>query len=181
MRLIVIISLVLTSFISTAQVHTIERVGDVIQLSIPVAAFSGVVFQKDTIGFLQLGYSFGATVLVTQVLKNTIDKKRPNGKDKAFPSGHTSGAFHGAVFIYRRYGYKYGIPAIAAAAFVGYSRIYGGGGRHDIWDVLGGAAIGSLSSLLFTSPKGNMKPIIKIDLFNNYGAEDLQIGLVYQF
>lgn len=90
---------------------------------------------------------------MTHGLKRTIDKERPNGGRHSFPSGHTSAAFQGASFIHKRYGAKYAIPAYVGATFVGYSRIQAD--KHDMTDVLAGAAIGTLSSWYFTKEYGN--------------------------
>ena len=50
----------------------------------------------------------------------------------------------------KRYGWEYGIPAYAAASFVAYSRVEAG--EHHPHDVVAGAAIGIMSSYLFTRP-----------------------------
>ncbi len=48
-----------------------------------------------------------------------------------------------------RYGWKYGLPAYAAASFVGWSRIRAN--KHYPIDVIAGAAIGILSNYYFTT------------------------------
>jgi membrane-associated phospholipid phosphatase len=68
-----------------------------------------------------------------KVLKYSVPRERPEGSDT---SGHTSAAFSGATFIHRRYGWKYGIPAYLAVAFVGWSRVESG--KHYSDDVLRG-------------------------------------------
>jgi membrane-associated phospholipid phosphatase len=50
----------------------------------------------------------------------------------------------------KRYGWEYGIPAYAAASFVAYSRVESN--EHHPQDVIGGAAIGIISSFIFTKP-----------------------------
>jgi len=66
----------------------------------------------------------------------------------SFPSGHTSAAFQGASFIQLRYGWRAGLPAYAGATFVAFSRVYAD--KHFVSDVVAGAALGTLSSFLFT-------------------------------
>jgi len=106
----------------------------------------------DDKGRTQFYYSFFTNLAVTYALKDTINKPRPEGHgDYAFPSGHTSTAFQGESFMQRRYGWKYGVPAFVCAAYVGWGRIEGESDKHDTTDVLGGAAIGILSSLYFTT------------------------------
>lgn len=81
------------------------------------------------------------TAGITWVLKVGVGRLRPDRRDhRSFPSGHTSSAFAWATFVWQRYGWKWGIPAEAAAAFVGLSRIQDD--RHYLTDVLAGALIG---------------------------------------
>jgi len=140
---------------SNLNADNIEKTGDLLQIIIPVAAYSATFYLDDTEGREQFYRSFIATVGITQVLKNTVDKQRPNGASKAFPSGHTSAAFQGAAFIHQRYGLTYAIPAYVGATYVGYSRVETD--HHDNTDVIAGAALGILSNLYFTKPfKGFM-------------------------
>ena len=50
----------------------------------------------------------------------------------------------------KRYGWEYGVPAYAAASFVAYSRVESN--EHHPHDVIAGAAIGIVSSYIFTRP-----------------------------
>ena len=50
----------------------------------------------------------------------------------------------------KRYGWEYGVPAYALASFVAYSRVEAR--EHYPHDVIAGAAIGVLSSFIFTRP-----------------------------
>ena len=59
-------------------------------------------------------------------------------------------SFQGAAFLQRRYGWKFGAPAYAVSAYVGWGRIYAK--KHDIWDVLAGAALGAGSAYIYTRP-----------------------------
>ncbi|MBI5886370.1 MAG: phosphatase PAP2 family protein [Deltaproteobacteria bacterium] len=136
---------------SAAASDTIEKSGDALVVLIPAIAYGTTFYLDDDEGRTQFYKSFFTNLAVTQGLKSTIKKERPDGSDKSsFPSGHTSIAFQGATFLYKRYGFKYGIPAYIGAAFVGYSRVQAD--KHYIEDVLAGAAIGTISSLYFTEP-----------------------------
>lgn len=128
-----------------------ETAGDILQLVIPATGFAAAFFSADHEGTGQFYKSFFLNLGVTYALKYSIDRQRPaaNG-GHSFPSGHTSVAFQGASFIQRRYGWRYGLPAYAGAAFVGWSRI--DCEMHYPSDVLAGAAIGIASSYLFTTP-----------------------------
>jgi len=156
---IVLIAIFLLPINRVIAADDIEKAGDVLQILIPSIAYGSTFYLDDSEGRIQFYKSFATTVVVTHGLKYTIDKKRPNGSSKSFPSGHTSAAFQGASFIHRRYGLKYAVPAYIGASFVGYSRVESD--NHYVEDVLAGAAIGIVSSFYFTTPyKGfNIQPI----------------------
>ncbi|HDH53646.1 MAG TPA: phosphatase PAP2 family protein [Nitrospirae bacterium] len=138
----------------------------------------GMTYVKgDEQGRKEFYKSFAATMAATYALKYAVPDIRPDGSDnKSFISGHTSAAFSGASFIQRRYGWKPGIPAYAAAAFVGWSRIEAK--KHYIDDVARGAVIGILSVYIFTSPyKGvTITPIAGNDMYNDMYGVRLQVG-----
>ena len=128
---------------------SIERAGDLFQIAIPIAGLSYTYYSNDLIGRKQFWKSYLSSLSLTYILKYTIDKERPNGHCcESFPSGHTAAAFSGAMFIQNRYGYKYGIPSIILASFVGYSRVYAE--KHFWEDVLAGALISAVSNIIFT-------------------------------
>ena len=85
--------------------------------------------------------SQAVTAGLTDLLKVTTWRRRPDGGNSlSFPSGHTSSAYAWATFVWRRYGWQWGLPAYAFAAFVGFSRIQDD--RHWLSDVLAGALLG---------------------------------------
>jgi membrane-associated phospholipid phosphatase len=128
----------------------IETAGDVLQVVLPATAYVTTAVHKDGEGALAYTKAAALTLGVTYTLKYTVDEERPNGGAHSFPSGHTSISFSAAEFLRKRYGWEYGLPAYAAAAFVGYSRVEAD--EHWWWDVVAGAAIGMGSSYLFTEP-----------------------------
>jgi len=140
----------LTLFAQSARVDTIEKIGDYVQIAIPLTAWATTLAIGDTDGQIDFYKSFGATFVTTQVLKYAVDEERPYGGHHSFPSGHTSASFQGAAFIHFRYGFKYAAVAYAAATFVGYSRVISD--NHYTHDVLAGAAIGVGFAWLFTKP-----------------------------
>lgn len=157
------------SFYQTAFASSnIEKTGDILQIIIPSVAYGSTFYLDDDSGRNQFYKSFASTLLITQSLKISINKKRPNGSDKSFPSGHTSAAFQGASFIHGRYGLKYAIYAYLGAAYVGYSRVESD--NHYVDDVLAGAAIGIISNIYFTTP---YKGLVITPLANNktYGLK----------
>ncbi|NOX32141.1 MAG: phosphatase PAP2 family protein [Deltaproteobacteria bacterium] len=126
----------------------IELAGNILQIVIPATAGSVALYKGDKQGIIQFSKSLLTTLGATYALKYTVNEKRPNGGSHGFPSGHTSAAFSGASFLQKRYGWEYGIPAYVGASFVGWSRIESN--EHYWQDVLAGAAIGVISTYIFT-------------------------------
>jgi membrane-associated phospholipid phosphatase len=132
------------------QVGTIQKLGDVVLFVLPAATLATTFIVGDEKGAWQFTKGLLLTTGVTYGLKLSINKQRPDmSNDNSFPSGHTSTTFHSAGFIHMRYGFKYSIPAYALAGFTAASRI--DSNKHDIIDVIAGAAIGLGSNLLFTT------------------------------
>ena len=133
---------------SRKAVRTSGEIGTVL---LPVAELTAILIQKDWNGLKQ-GLLSGATAMgTTYLLKEIIEKERPNHADHhSFPSMHSTISFSSAAFIQRRYGWKWGIPAYVLSTYVAWSRVYGK--EHDGWDVLAGAVIGAGSSYIFTRP-----------------------------
>jgi membrane-associated phospholipid phosphatase len=81
------------------------------------------------------------TAVVTEVIKITTHRERPNGAGyKSLPSGHTSSSFSLAANLDEIYGHKVGIPAYLMAAFVASSRI--NDNKHYLSDTVAGALLG---------------------------------------
>jgi hypothetical protein len=136
--------------------YWVERAGDVGQIAVPLMAFgalqldtfyrtdarnsnSFVAETGDSTATKRFLYQYATTLSIAYTLKFSVNETRPNGGDHSFPSGHTASAFAGAAFIQSNYGWKWGIPAYAAASFVGWSRVYSE--KHWTHDVLAGAAL----------------------------------------
>ncbi|MDD4516048.1 phosphatase PAP2 family protein [Massilibacteroides sp.] len=130
---------------------TVRTTGDVFAVAIPAACLVSTVALQDWDGLKQGALAGISTVGTAFILKELINKERPDKSDNnSFPSMHAAVSFTGAAFIQKRYGWKWGIPAYAAASFVGWSRVYGK--KHDWWDVAAGAALGVASAYVFTKP-----------------------------
>jgi len=159
-----------------SQKSTIETIGDVNLVVLPVAAGVTTLILKDKEGTKQFMKSFVLNASITYALKHTINKKRPNGENYSFPSGHSSTTFNSAAFIQRRYGWKYGIPAYALATFTGYSRVYAK--KHYTIDVVAGALIGIGSTYLFTTPYQKEHMELTLDTTSE---NDFLVGFKYRF
>ena len=92
---------------------------------------------------------------VTQAIKFSVGRTRPDGTSLSFPSGHTSSAFATAAVLQRHLGWKAGIPAYGVAAYVGASRIQMK--RHYLSDVAFGAAIGIMAGRTVTIGRGDAR------------------------
>ena len=128
--------------------ETIRTAGDIAQFAAPVAGIAIALARHDGKGLGQLALASASTLALVHVLKPVIDRERPNGGGRSFPSGHTAIAFAGAGFLHLRYGWAYGVPAYAVGAFVGFSRVHSD--EHWTSDVVAAAAIGIASNLVFT-------------------------------
>jgi membrane-associated phospholipid phosphatase len=107
--------------------------------------------------------AFGADLVRAQILaqsttfalKFAADRTRPNGEARSFPSGHTSTMFATATVVQQHFGWKAGVPAFAAAAYVGASRI--DANKHYLSDVAFGAALGIIAGRTVTLGTSSMK------------------------
>jgi membrane-associated phospholipid phosphatase len=130
--------------------HRIEYAGNVLGYGLPIVAAGLTLVFKDYDGTWEFGESEALAMGTTYALKFAVHKTRPNGKRYSFPSGHATATFASAEFMRKRYGGEYGLPAYAISAFVSYSRV--AVGQHYTTDVVGGAAVGIVSSYLLTHP-----------------------------
>lgn len=138
-------------FIPTASQKGIRTSSDVFAIALPAVAAATSLWHKDWVGVGQLALSGVTAMGTTLLLKYTISKQRPDNSDfHSFPSGHTACGFVSAAYLQRRYGWTIGGPAFALATYVGWARIYSR--RHDFWDVLAGAAVGTASAYIYTHP-----------------------------
>jgi membrane-associated phospholipid phosphatase len=139
---------------TAASADTVQKLGDIGSVALPVSGLLVAAAQRDGQGTLQLVEAYGAAMAVVYILKPTIDRQRPDGGRQSFPSGHSASAFAGAAFLQRRYGWSYGAPAYAVAAFVAWSRVESK--RHWTTDVIAGGAIGIAGNLVFTHRKARV-------------------------
>ncbi len=149
MRVLIIILAAVILNVTAKASDTIETSGDILRLLMPAIAYGATFYLDDGEGRDQFYKSFAANGVATYGLKYAVNKKRPNGEDYSFPSGHASVTFQSATFIHKRYGLKYAIPAYIGATFTGYSRVQSD--NHYTIDVVTGAVLGALSSYYFTT------------------------------
>lgn len=134
------------AFVHSARADdTVKKIGDFLQVIVPVYAFGMAMNEDGWTGVEQFTYSFAATEAVVYGLKFSVQERRPDGSNNlSFPSGHTASAMAGASFIHNRYGFKRAIFPYLMTGFTAYSRV--DANRHWWWDTVAGAAISGLIS-----------------------------------
>ena len=116
----------------------------------PIIAGGISLYKDDGTGLAEMGLDTFLTVGTAYGLSRVVREERPDHSDNhSFPSDTEALAFAPAAFLWDRYGWTYGVPAYAAAAFVGYARV--DGQKHHWWDVAASAAIGWGYSEIFTT------------------------------
>jgi membrane-associated phospholipid phosphatase len=133
-----------------ASASSIEQAGTVVAVLLPVTAGTVSVVKDDWTGVAQLVVDTGLTVGTAYGLKQIVHEERPDhSDDQSFPSDTAALAFAPAAYLWDRYGWEYGLPAYAAAAFVGYSRV--DAKKHHWYDVVASAGIAWGYSRLITT------------------------------
>lgn len=133
-----------------------NKLGDVMMVMSPAYALGMTIMAKDWQGSLQLGESVIASQLASEGIKALEFEKRPNGNDrKSLPSGHAAGAFSGAMFVHKKYGWKPALIPYGMSLVASWSRVEA---RAHYWhDVLAGAAVSALFTWVLVdkyTPKG---------------------------
>ena len=128
----------------------LQDAGKIVAIALPVAAGGVSAFKGDWDGIVDLVAVTGLSVGTAYGLKQFVHEQRPDHTDwQSFPSEQSALAFGTAAYMWDRYGWRWGLPAYAAAGFVGYARI--DAKRHHWWDVAASVGIGWLYSRLITS------------------------------
>jgi membrane-associated phospholipid phosphatase len=123
----------------TAPDQGLRDVGQGVAIALPLVAGGISIYKHDWNGVGQLVLATGATVGTSLLISHFVKEERPYCKglpgcdDRAFPSDTSALAFAPAQYLWNRYGWEYGVPAYAAAGFVGASRIVSK--EHNVWDV----------------------------------------------
>ena len=104
------------------------------------------------------------TMVITQILKKSLNVQRPNGDPYSFPSGHTSQTFSGASVLFMEYRETSPLLAysgLAVASSVGALRVLNN--RHWVSDVLSGAgiAMGVTALVYYFKPLEHWNPFGK--------------------
>jgi membrane-associated phospholipid phosphatase len=125
--------------------------GTAVTIGLVAGGYGLTAVKDDWQGTKSLTFALVGSGATSWVLKQAIVEERPDGSgNDSFPSGHATIAFASAGFMQARYGWKIGLPATVAAAFVGFTRVQAD--KHYWWDVVAGAAIGEVWAWVLTKP-----------------------------
>jgi len=80
--------------------------------------------------------------------KYAVDRTRPNGDPRSFPSGHAAATFATAMVLQDHYGWKVGVPFFVASTYTAISRLTIN--KHWASDVTFGAFVGIASARTVT-------------------------------
>lgn len=109
---------------------------------------------------------------LTMGLKYTVNRDRPDGTSRSFPSAHATGVFALASVAEIYYGPWVGIPAYSLAALSGLSRM--DANKHFASDVAVGALIGTMIGL--GTAKYHKKIFSKVFLLPAYDPDTDETG-----
>ena len=127
-----------------------ESLGTDVAIALPVIAGGITLAKDDWKGTAQVTVDTIATVGLAYGLKHVIREQRPDKSDfKSMPSDTSALAFAPAQFLWDRYGWRYGVPAYAAATFVAWSRV--DADKHHWYDVAASAGLAFGVSKIFTT------------------------------
>jgi membrane-associated phospholipid phosphatase len=128
----------------------IESVGTDVAVALPVIAGGIAVYKGDWNGIGELGIDTLATVGTVYALKHIVREERPDHSDfQSFPSDTVALSASGSSFLWARYGWQYGLPALMASEFVAYSRVEAK--KHHWYDTLASSGIAAGYALVFDS------------------------------
>jgi membrane-associated phospholipid phosphatase len=156
---------------------TITSLGTATAIALPLVAGSVALYKHDWKGLGQLAVEGILTVGTAYALKNIVRERRPDGSDfQSFPSGTTAVAASASSFLWGRYGWEFGLPALAATQFVSYSRIQAK--EHHWYDTLASSAIAAGYGFVVTTPF-KKKYNIDTQLAPMPGGAELQLSYAF--
>ncbi len=130
------------------------RAGDIATVLFPLITF-GIAYARDDVeGEKQWLRDLGVNEVLNTGLRvafnGTSWGRRPDGSSYGFPSGHAGFVFSQAGFLQERYGWKYGVPALAMATAISYIRVRED--KHHWRDVIAGGALGYGVAMITVTP-----------------------------
>lgn len=160
--------------IDTFSQQIVEDIGHYTQIALPITALGISIAKGDKDGSIQLLKSFALETAVVLSMKRIINRRRPSGGPESFPSGHTAVSFMSSTYLWKRYGWEYGVPSTVLAAFVGYSRFGTDDPVHHFSDVVAGSIIGIGSSWIFTK---KYRSKVEVDIIGDMSYLGLKLKI----
>jgi len=158
-----------------SKTKSIETAGTAVAIAMPIAAGGiSLLHNGDWDGVYELGASTALTVGSALILKQIVREQRPDHSDfQSFPSDTAAVAYSSADYLWARYGWEWGVPAYAAAMFVGYSRV--DAKKHHWYDVAASGALAfAFNYAVVTHYRGN-------DRYGLYASADSDsVGLHFE-
>ncbi|MDD2899284.1 MAG: phosphatase PAP2 family protein [Desulfuromonadaceae bacterium] len=128
---------------------------DILTAVVPLTGLAVAYFTDDIEGQKQWLRNTGVNQVLISALRLGFNEtslgERPNGNHYGFPSGHVAFVMSGATFLGERYGWKWGAPAYAAAAYVAYTRVEED--KHHWRDVIAAGALAYGVALMTVTPE----------------------------
>ncbi len=157
MRALVSAAVAAAIVVVPAAAKTTESLGTGIAIGLPVVAGGITLWKHDYTGTAELAVTTLLTVGTAYGLKHLVKECRPFAEPcsrggsnwDSFPSDTSALAFAPAEFLRERYGWSYGLPAYAAAGFVGWSRV--DADKHHWYDVAASFGISMVYNELITT------------------------------
>lgn len=177
--------------VSHARENEFEQFGDAFRF-LPLYVMIVSIAMEDYEGASQLALGTLSTQLATEGIKEIFETMHENGYKvefakrpccdiyKGMPSGHASGAFSAAGYVYYRYGWKPAIPVGILATLTAASRVEAK--KHSVLQVSVGALIAWGFAWIFTKeymPKNTLiTPNIDTDM---QGNPQVSLNVRYRF
>lgn len=160
---------------------SMETAGTAVAIALPLTAGALTIYKRDWNGTAELIATTALTVGTVYGLKHIVKECRPFATPCAhgspnwnsFPSDTSALAFAPAEFLRERYGWQYGIPAYAAAGFVGWSRV--DAEKHHWFDVAASFGISLLYNEFITTryqPRRSLTTSLDADSKGIYASLD---------
>lgn len=176
MRIIIVRYLLLYLFVAAIGMHAATATAgngpeilatDILTGVVPLTGLAVAYFTDDIEGQKQWLRNTGVNQVFITALRVGFNEtslgERPNGHPYGFPSGHVAFVSSGATFLGQRYGWKWGVPAYLATAYVAYVRV--DEDKHRWRDVISAGALAYGVALLTVTPKNALylAPVIGPD------------------
>ena len=136
---------------SASSAAKVRKIGDYVQISVPLLALAHTVWHKDVTGAEQLALALYTSQVSVYTLKYMFPVARQHNFEnkQSFISGHTMIPMTAAAYLQQRYGWQAAAPAYIMTDFVAYSRVYSG--AHRVNEVIGGAVLGQFIGYLVST------------------------------